>query len=143
MDPAPAPALALVLLAGGIGCATTPPHPLLYPNLHYQRGGQAQVQSDIAYCEALAQQYVRETKGTGRGTADQTAIGAAAGGALGAAGGAIGGNAAEGAAIGAAVGAGAGLLHGLYEQGEPNPNYEQFVDRCLDRRGYEVYGWSD
>jgi hypothetical protein len=135
--------LVSALCAGILGCAATQPEPLLYPNLHYQRVGEPQARSDIAYCEALAQQYVRQREGTGMKTAEEGLIGGAAGGALGAAGGAIGGNAGEGAAIGAAVGAGVGLLHGLYEQGEPNPNYEQFVTRCLSRRGYEVYGWSD
>ena len=44
--------------------------------------------------------------------------------------------------IGAGGGATAGLLKGVFDASEPSPNYKQFVNRCLDRKGYEVYGWS-
>lgn len=37
-----------------LGCATGP---VLYPNAHLQKVGEAQAQSDIAECEALANEY--------------------------------------------------------------------------------------
>jgi len=132
----------LALLAAGIACMAGQVTPLLYPNLHLQKVGDAQAKSDIAYCEALADQYVQQMSAAGK-TAGDTVVGGGLGAAVGAVGGAIAGDPGEGAAIGAATGAGLGLLRGLFEAGEPTPNYKQFVNRCLLKRGYEVYGWSD
>jgi hypothetical protein len=124
-----------------MGCAgLAKPKPAFYPNPYYQKTSEADRMSDIADCESLADQYVQTH--AGKKTAEDVA-GAAAGGALlGVVGGAISGNIGEAAALGAGVGATAGLIKGVFDASEPSPNYKQFVNRCLDRKGYEVYGWS-
>lgn len=133
----------LMLLSSGMGlvaCATSP-QPVLYPNEHLQRVGEAQAKRDIAYCELLAQEYVQNQNQVKR-AAEDTLAGGAGGAALGALGGAIAGSAGTGAAIGAAVGAAGGLLAGLIKNNEPNPTYERFVEHCLKRHGYQPMGWS-
>ena len=129
---------ALCLVAG---CSALPkPKPQFYPNQYFQNTSAAQRMSDVAYCEALADQYIQAHPV--KHTAEDTAGGAVGGALIGVVGGAIAGSAGEGAEIGAGVGAAAGLLKGVFDASEPSPNYKQFVNRCLDRRGYEVYGWS-
>ena len=131
--------LAASTIATTLGCTT--PAPVLYPNAHLERVGEAQSKRDIAYCETLANEYVHNPSQV-KEAAKYGVGGAAGGAALGAIGGAIGGDAGEGAAIGAAVGAAGGILAGLYQSNKPNPTYEEFVDHCLARHGYEVVGWQ-
>jgi len=129
------------------GCAAT--HPTVYPNEQYQKAGAAQVDEDIAECEARAKEYVK-TGGQGGQMAAETArnvgVGTAIGAGSGAVGGAIYGNAGEGAAIGAASGATAGVLGTLFgwmgRKSEPDPVYRNFVDQCLRDKGYDPIGWS-
>ena len=123
------------------GCAITPVEPQLYPNAHYTAVGEAQAKRDIAYCEVLAREYVRNPDQV-RNAARNTAIGGGSGALLGAVGGAIGGDTGKGAVIGAAVGAAAGILGSLVQAGEPNPTYKGFVDECLSQYGYDPIGWS-
>ena len=131
-------AVSVFLLAG---CSALPkPKPQFYPNQHFQDTTEAQRMSDVAYCEGLADQYIEAHPV--KHTATDVAGGAVGGALLGVVGGAITGNAGEGAELGAGVGATAGLIKGVFEESEPSPNYKQFVNRCLDRKGYEVYGWS-
>ena len=133
----------LVLSVFSFACMAGRAKPLLYPNKHLQEVGQAQANSDIAYCESLAEQYIQQHPDAAGKIIGNTAVGGGAGAAVGAIGGAIAGSPGEGAGIGAGVGAGLGLLRGLYKAGEVSPNYEQFVNRCLSKRGYEVYGWDN
>ena len=133
----------LISLASSMGlaaCATSP-QPVLYPNEHLQRVGEAQAKRDIAYCEVLAQEYVHNQNQVKR-AAEDTLAGSAGGAALGAIGGTIAGSAGAGAAIGAAVGAAGGILGSLIKNNEPNPTYERFVEHCLERHGYDPTGWS-
>jgi hypothetical protein len=47
--------------------------------------------------------------------------------------------------IGAATGAVWGLLIGLFSasgSSQPNQAYTNFVNRCLQEKGYEVSGWQ-
>jgi outer membrane lipoprotein SlyB len=52
------------------------------------------------------------------------------------------GSAGSGSAIGAASGATAGLLHWLFSKPQRSPAFENFVNRCLQERGYEPVGWN-
>lgn len=122
-----------------LGCAT--PQPVLYPNAHLQQVGEAQSKQDIAYCETLAAEYVKNPSKVGE-AAKYGAGGAATGAVLGAIGGAIGDGAGEGAAIGAAVGAAGGVLTALVKSNQPNSTHVAFVNRCLHDRGYQVVGWQ-
>ena len=126
-------------VTAALACAT--PAPVLYPNPHLEKVGEAQSKRDIAYCEPLANEYVQNPDQV-KETAKYGLGGAAGGAPLGAIGGAIGGDAGQGAAIGAAVGAAAGILAGLAKSNKPNPTYEDFVDHCLANHGYDVVGWQ-
>ena len=130
---------ASMTVAVTLGCAK--PQPVLYPNAHLQEVGVAQSKSDIAYCETLAAEYVKNPSRV-KEAAKYGAGGAAGGALLGAIGGAIGDGAGEGAAIGAAVGAAGGVLAALVKSEQPNPTNEAFVNQCLQQHGYQVVGWQ-
>jgi len=122
-------------------CASfSKPTPQFYPNQHFQDTPETERTSDIAYCESLAEQYVKSH--AGKDTAKDVVGGAAGGAVVGVVGGAIAGDAGAGAAMGAGMGAAAGLVKGVFDASKPSANYMQFVNRCLNEKGYEVYGWS-
>jgi outer membrane lipoprotein SlyB len=134
--------ICIVVLLGLFGCATS--RPILYPNEHYQAVGSVTADRDIADCGRRA-----ESAGARPQTADAahvgggTAVGAGVGAAGGAAAGAISGSAGIGAAAGAVGGAVAGLIGSLFSR-EPKRDaaYRNYVDRCLQEKGYETTGWS-
>jgi hypothetical protein len=119
--------------------------PVLYPNAHFKSMGKEAADQDIEVCKQLAESAGAEegTGSTGR-VAKNTAIGAGVGAASGAVGGAISGAAGRGSLIGAASGAVWGFLMGLFSVGSSQPGqaYTNFVDRCLQEKGYEVTGWQ-
>jgi hypothetical protein len=126
-------------------CSTA--HPILYPNAHMQSVGKEIAAQDIEACRQLAESAGAE-EGSGKAgrVATGTAVGAGAGAAAGAVGGAISGAVGRGSMIGAASGAVWGLLTGLFyavvSPSKPNQSYTNFVNRCLQEKGYEVTGWQ-
>jgi outer membrane lipoprotein SlyB len=132
---------ALVMALAVVSCAS--PRPVLYPNAHFQAVGAEAAARDIASCMDLAEAAGAHAAGTDAGqAATRTAGGAAVGAAAGAVGGAVGGSAGTGAAIGAASGATAGLLHWLFSAPTRRPAFENFVNTCLQERGYQPVGWE-
>ncbi len=136
---------ALVLLMTG-ACSSV--RPVLYPNAHMQSVGKETAEQDIEGCREMAESAgAEETSGNTAGrVATGTAVGAGVGAASGAVGGAISGAAGRGSMIGAASGAVWGLLTGLFSAvvspSQPNHAYTNFVNRCLQEKGYEVTGWQ-
>jgi len=126
-------------------CSTA--HPVLYPNAHMQSVGKEIAAQDIEACRQLAETAGAE-EGSGKAgrVATGTAVGAGVGAAAGAVGGAISGSVGRGSMIGAATGAVWGLLTGLFHAAvgpsQPNQTYTNFVNRCLQEKGYEVSGWQ-
>jgi len=118
----------------------TGPQPVLYPNAHFQNVGKEQAEYDIAECRNMAEEYV--SSGGAEEVAGKTVVGAGVGAASGAVGGAVVGAAGRGSAIGAAVGATSGLLRGMFGATQPNRTYMNFVNKCLEERGYEPTGWD-
>ena len=139
LAPALAPALAVALLLAGCGQQ----EPVLYPNDHLAYVGEDAADEDIDACRHMA-----ESAGADRGedkaghAAGGAVAGGAIGGAAGAAGGAVVGRVGTGAAVGAASGAAAGFMRGLFKPSKPSQAYRNFVNRCLNERGYEVVGWD-
>lgn len=143
-----------VLVAGSLvlwlsGCSTT--RPILYPNAKLQAAGQEIAQQDIEACKRMAESAGAEAgSSTGRGgqMVTRTAAGAGAGAATGAVAGAIsGGSVVRSSMIGAATGATWGLVSQIFYpsrggSSQPNPTYMNFVNRCLQEKGYEVTGWQ-
>jgi len=119
------------------GCASGP---VLYPNAHLQKVGEAQAQKDVAECEVLADRYVKSDAGIA--AAKSTAIGGVGGAVIGGTAGAVTGNLGRGLGAGAATGAAAGLVHGIIKASEPSPIFKNFMIRCLQEKGYEVIGWE-
>lgn len=128
--------LALVIVV--TGCATT--GPVLYPNEHLKRVGEAQAHRDIEECDRLAEAYVKSD--AGKEAAKSTVAGGAAGAVIGGAAGAVTGSLRRGSAVGAAAGAAAGLVRGISRASEPSPIHKRFVEKCLRERGYEPIGWQ-
>jgi hypothetical protein len=102
---------------------------------------------DIEDCKKLAESAGAE-EGSGKAgrVATGTVVGGGVGAAAGAVGGAISGSVGSGSMIGAATGAVWGLLTGIYHAvagpSQPNQAYTNFVNRCLQEKGYEVTGWQ-
>jgi hypothetical protein len=136
--------LAVMMLSACSGA-----HPVLYPNAHLQSVGKEIAEQDIEACSQLAEAAGAEESSDGGKVgrvATGTAMGAGVGAASGAVGGAISGAAGRGSMIGAASGAVWGLLTGLFHaavgSSRPNQTYTNFVNRCLQEKGYEVTGWK-
>ena len=129
-----------------VACASQ--RPVLYPNQHLQRVGDAAADRDINECMGRAEEYI--SSGAGREALERAArsggTDAAIGAAAGAAGGAVLGRAGTGAAVGAAGGGAAGvtrgLIHGLTRKQSPSPVYKTFVNRCLREKNYDPIGWQ-
>ena len=135
--------LAVLMLSACSGA-----RPVLYPNAHMESVGKEVAEQDIETCKELAESAGAEKRSGNKGgrVATSTAVGAGVGAASGAVGGAISGAAGRGSMIGAASGAVWGLLTGLFHTvagpSQPNQAYTNFVNRCLQEKGYEVTGWQ-
>lgn len=119
--------------------------PVLYSNAHLQSVGKEMAEQDIKACRQLAESAGAEEGSDKAGrVATSTAVGTGVGAASGAVGGAISGAAGQGSLIGAAGGAVWGLLMGLFNAGSAPPSqaYTNYVNRCLQDKGYEVTGWQ-
>jgi hypothetical protein len=135
-------AVAMLLLSA---CSSA--RPVLYPNAQLESVGKDGAERDVEACRQMAESAGAEESGGGKGghVATSTALGAGVGAASGAVGGAISGAVGRGSMIGAASGAVWGLLTGLFHAAGPSPPnqaYTNFVNRCLQEKGYEVTGWQ-
>lgn len=125
----PLPILFFLLLMTS-ACAT---RPRLYPNEKYESVGKTTAETDINDCIAKADEHVENEK------AKQVASGAGRGAVMG---GVIGGlfsGGLRGAARGAVAG---GVIGGTGAALSPKQIHQQFVNKCLARKGYEVLGWD-
>lgn len=119
--------------------------PVLYENTQLQTVGKEVADQDIEACKQAAESAgAEEGSGTAGRVVTSTGVGAGVGAASGAVGGAISGAAGQGSLIGAASGAVWGLLMGLFSAGSSQPSqaYTNYVNRCLQEKGYEVVGWE-
>ena len=132
-----------LVVSGLVACAST--RPVLYPNTHYLSVGKNVAERDIEDCIQLAKAAgAKESGGRSGNVASSTVIGGGAGAASGAVGGAITGSPGTGAMVGAASGATYGFLRSILSparSSQPNPAFANFVNRCLQEKGYEVTGW--
>ncbi|HWC50051.1 MAG TPA: glycine zipper family protein [Nitrospira sp.] len=136
---------ASVLCGGLLLSACSGPRPVLYDNTHLQTVGKEMADEDIEACKEAAESAgADEGSGAAGRVATSTGVGAGVGAASGAVGGAISGAAGQGSLIGAASGAVWGLLMGLFSVGSSQPSqaYTNYVNRCLQEKGYEVVGWE-
>lgn len=135
----------IVLLCMLSACSSA--KPVLYPNAYLKTVGKEVAEQDIAACRELAESSGAE-EGAGKAgrVAGSTAAGAGIGAAAGAVGGALSGAAGHGSAIGAVTGAVwgffSGLFHAAFGPSHPPTAYTNFVNRCLQEKGYEVTGWQ-
>lgn len=122
------------------GCTAT--RPILYPNEHLKAAGEEAAERDIEACIELAEAAGADSASDAGDAAARTAGGAAVGAAAGAVGGAVVGAVGSGSAIGAASGATSGLLYWMFSKPKRSPAFENFVNRCLQERGYQTVGWD-
>ena len=133
----------VVLLPVSIGCAATGTRePVVFPGS--TNASAAQMRADRSECMAMASEYDSDRAGYSD-TVKSGAIGAGVGAGTGALAGVITkGKVGRATAAGAAVGGVLGVLKGLYDRNQTtNPSYEQFVEHCLERKGYEIAGWGN
>jgi hypothetical protein len=137
--------LSIVLAAAALS-ACAPAKPVLYGNEKYQQVGTARAESDVAECEALANQAGATP---GQGKAGRAAQNAGISAVSGAAGGAVGGAIWGSPGIGAAAGATSGVVWSLVASAidwaspsQPSPAHVGYVNMCLAERGYQVAGWN-
>ena len=131
-------------IASLTACAsmTTPKTPDLYPNTKLNQTPRGIVQSDVNSCLAMADEYIKAPNKYGD-MATQGLVGGAVGAGTGALAGVItGGNAGRATGAGAAVGGILGVLNSASKMNERPPSYERFVEHCLQKKGYEIIGWS-
>lgn len=133
--------LAVVLACTIAACATTTSEPVLYPNDTYVNAGAAAANNDVQECMNLAEQY-RGDQSRYTQAAKKGVIGGAVGAGTGALAGAImQKNVGRATGAGAAVGSILGIAQELSSEGNHSPNYKEFVEHCLERKGYSVTGW--
>jgi hypothetical protein len=134
-------AVSLVTL-GACASMTTPKTPDFFPNEKLNSTPRGQVQADVNSCIALADEYIKEPNKYGS-MAKQGVVGGAVGAGTGVLAGVItGSNPGRATGAGAAVGGILGVLKGASEMNERSPSYERFVEHCLQKKGYEITGWS-
>jgi outer membrane lipoprotein SlyB len=132
----------IVVSCSACASMTTPKTPDLYPNAKLSQTPGGQVQADVNTCLALGDEYVKQPNKYGD-VAKQGVIGGAVGAGTGALAGTItGNNVGRATGAGAAVGGVIGVLKGMSEMNERSPSYERFVEHCLQKKGYEIVGWS-
>lgn len=140
-----------IVLVAVMVTACSGAQPVLYQNAHMQSVGKETAEQDIEVCKQSAEAAgADESSGGGKvgRVATGTAVGAGAGAASGAIGSLIyGASAGLGAMVGAASGAVWGLLTGAFHalvgpSQQPNQAYTNYVNRCLQEKGYEVTGWQ-
>jgi len=116
--------------------------PAFYPNDHLNKVGDVQAEVDRKYCQALADQYVKDPNRYSSTVKEGTISGA-----LGAATGAVAGAITQGN-IGRSIGAGAAvaaiwsIASDLRRTDNTSPTYQRFVERCLKQKGYKIVGWN-
>lgn len=122
------------------GCSQTARDPIAYPR-SMERAPPGQIRSDVDECKSMASDYDND-----RNRYLEMGKGGLVGGAVGAGAGALAGtitgsNVGRATGAGAAVGGVLGVLNELRQEGDSDPSYQRFVERCLERRGYDVTGW--
>lgn len=134
--------LACVFVMAPVPAVAAPPAlPDLYPNAYYRKVGQEQARKDINACRTEALDYdAAADKPGAAGNAARGALKGAAKGAL--AGTIINGKAGRGAGAGAALGGLNSAGNSLRQQRDGTPEYRNYVEACLEDKGYKVVGWK-
>ncbi|MBX3235742.1 MAG: hypothetical protein KF814_06295 [Nitrospiraceae bacterium] len=126
-----------------IGCAG--PEPVLKSNQQLLLQGKDQAEREVDLCRYKAEQAgLRHGTNRSSNAAAGAVIGLLGGAGVGASSGIVGGpgGVAIGAAAGGVVGGVLGFFAGAYKPVDPQPDYTQFIERCLKERGYETVGWQ-
>jgi len=139
------------LVLGLAGCASNGPNsasarPVLYPNATLNRVGDAQGRMEVNACLSRAQASGLSPSQNTHEVGRRAGEGAATAGVASVVGALITGRGGEGVlragAAGAAVGGSAGAVSGAFHNDRPNGVYRNFVQRCLNEKGFDVIGWN-
>ena len=131
--------LILFLFAAGLS-ACSMKKPVLYPNDHLNAVGKTQAKADIEACMEMAKESGVNPERTEK-VAGRSAAGATIGAITGLAVGAVLGDSGKNAMAGAVGGGTGGCLSGIFESSDPDPLFKNFVERCLQEKGYSPVGW--
>ena len=142
--------LSIVLFAALTGCAATGPSspsakPVLYPNATFTRVGDAQAKAEVDGCMGRAAQAGLTPDQKSNEVGKRAGEGAATAGVASAVGALITGRSSDilrAGAAGAAIGGSAGAVSGAFNNDKVNLVYRQFVQRCLQEKGFDVIGWN-
>ena len=137
-------AMALLVGCAATGQGSSSARPVLYPNVAFQRLGEAGAQRETDACIARAQAAGLTPYENNHAVAQRAGQGAAVGGVAAAVGALVSGrntdSVVRAGAAGAAVGGAAGAVSGALRD-SPSTTYRQFVQRCLAEQGLDVIGW--
>ncbi len=129
-----------VLVLSLVACSES--RPRFYPNSKLNKVGMSQAEQDTNECMSLADAYVPKKSMAGE-AAKRGAVGAALGAGTGAVGGTImKAKVGRATGAGAAIGAMLGIASGVNETSGHSQDYKNFVERCLQKKGYETIGWD-
>lgn len=132
--------VAVITLLSTTGCAS--PRPVLYPNKYFNEVGATQAEKDIDDAINLAENrglttHTKDGENAARAGVD-SGVGAGTAVAAGAASGGIGG----GTAVSAGAAGVSGFTRWLFNSGQPEPVFRNFVETKLRAQGYQVMGWK-
>ena len=111
--------------------------PQLYPNSKYRNVGKKQAMIDIKNCENNANKFLQNNKLkkiVTTGTKSALVVGS-----IGFIGGLFSGDVLKGLAAGSSIGATYGALTSSIS---PNILKQNFIEKCLQKQGYEIIGWQ-
>lgn len=132
--------LAAVVLLGAAGCAS--PRPVLYPNKYYNEVGETQAKKDIDEAISLAENRGLTTHTNDGSNAARAGVDSGVGAGTAVAAGAAGGGIGAGTAVSAGAAGVGGFTRWLFNSGQPEPVFRNFVDTWLRGKGYQVVGWK-
>lgn len=141
--------LCLLVLAVA-GCAATgaqspSARPVLYPNALLNRVGEGAARAAVDACMARAQSAGLSPVEQSNAVGQRAGQGAAVGGVAAAVGALVTGRNFDSiltsGLAGAAVGGSAGAVSGAM-QSRPSTLYRQYVQRCVNDKGFDVIGWN-
>lgn len=130
----------LMMLLLLTGC--TSPRPVIYPNKHFNEVGEEQAQKDINEAIRLAEARGLTTHTNDASQAAHAGVDSGVSAGTSVAAGAASGGIGAGTAVSAAGAGVSGFTRWMFNQGQPEPVFRNFVDSWLRSKGYQVIGWK-
>lgn len=123
-------------------CSACSRRPVLYENPQLTKSEKNVADKDIDECMAQAKNAGAKSE-TAATSGREVGIGAVSGAAVSAVGSAIYDGSVSGRSVGAGAGIGAAgtIIHRMFRK-RTDPLFENYVNSCLRKKGYELVGWN-